>query len=272
MERKLDVVGIGTPMTDIIQTKEETSRYPGGSTINTVSFLSNLRLRTGLIGRVGKDSEGDFIVEELQRKNIDISRLRRDQNPTPKCFISVDSDSKHFISILDHRRVKLDDMDFDYLKSARSIITRPDSDYFGDIASFASKNNIELFLSLTSVKMGFPLDSILDHNPSIVFCNEKEFKNIEHIADGLSKIVITKGNKRCTVIRNKSKSHHPAIDITPVDPTGAGDAFAAGFIYGHLKKWDLEKTARFANTLGGLSTASRGGREYIPSLKELEEL
>jgi sulfofructose kinase len=57
-----------------------------------------------------------------------------------------------------------------------------------------------------------------------------------------------------------------------VDTTGAGDVFHAGFIYGMLRDWSLERTLCFANAAAALKCTKVGGRPGIPSLAAAEEL
>jgi sugar/nucleoside kinase (ribokinase family) len=64
----------------------------------------------------------------------------------------------------------------------------------------------------------------------------------------------------------------PAYPVEVVDGSGAGDAFVAGFLYGHLHGWDLERTARFANALGGLATTAAGTTTAIRGYEQVLEL
>jgi sugar/nucleoside kinase (ribokinase family) len=56
--------------------------------------------------------------------------------------------------------------------------------------------------------------------------------------------------------------------VAAVDGTGAGDAFVAGLLYGLLAGWSLERSARFANAVGALSTTAVGAVEGVPGLEE----
>ncbi len=60
----------------------------------------------------------------------------------------------------------------------------------------------------------------------------------------------------------------PAFQVDVVDATGAGDAFAAGFIAGVWQGWQLEKTARFANAVGALCVTGLGASGGVRSLSE----
>ena len=59
-----------------------------------------------------------------------------------------------------------------------------------------------------------------------------------------------------------------AIPVNVVDTIGAGDAFDAGFLYGFLNRWDLEKSLQLGVICGGLSTQAAGGTTAQPTLDE----
>ena len=61
----------------------------------------------------------------------------------------------------------------------------------------------------------------------------------------------------------------PALQVSPVDTTGAGDIFHGGFIYGLLRNWPLERIMSFANAAAGLSCLHLGARSGIRPLSEI---
>jgi sugar/nucleoside kinase (ribokinase family) len=60
------------------------------------------------------------------------------------------------------------------------------------------------------------------------------------------------------------------VPIKAIDTTGAGDVFHAGFIYGLLQNWEVEKILRFANAAAALKCCHLGGRQGIPTLEEAQ--
>lgn len=80
--------------------------------------------------------------------------------------------------------------------------------------------------------------------------------------------VVTHGAEGCTVIARGRAVAVPAASVAVVDTTGAGDAFAAGFIYGLDRGWAPERCARFANAVGGLATRAFGSQASLPTLDE----
>ena len=76
----------------------------------------------------------------------------------------------------------------------------------------------------------------------------------------------------CLVMNSGRQSFRiPAFEVAAVDATGAGDAFAAGFIAGIWKGWTLEETARLANAVGALCVTQVGAAGGLKSLAETLE-
>ena len=91
-------------------------------------------------------------------------------------------------------------------------------------------------------------------------------------ASTLTIAVVTHGAEGCTVVTPGRTFVSPAADVTVVDTTGAGDAFAAGFIYGLNAGWEPERCAQFANAVGGLATRAFGSQASLPTLDEAWQL
>ena len=77
---------------------------------------------------------------------------------------------------------------------------------------------------------------------------------------------VTLGPDGCYVAGEGFDGHVPGFEVEAVDGTGAGDAFAAGFLYGLLAEWPLELCARFANAAGALATTALGAFEGVGDL------
>jgi sugar/nucleoside kinase (ribokinase family) len=77
------------------------------------------------------------------------------------------------------------------------------------------------------------------------------------------------GAEGCLVLTGEGEELRlPAFEVEVIDATGAGDAFAAGFIAGVWQGWPLEKTARFANAVGALCVTGMGANGGVRSLPE----
>jgi len=79
------------------------------------------------------------------------------------------------------------------------------------------------------------------------------------------------GGDGCAGIRAKEVQRVPAIPMEVADTVGAGDSFDAGFMYGFLNGWSLERSLKLAVVCGSLSTRAHGGTTSQPTLEEALE-
>jgi sugar/nucleoside kinase (ribokinase family) len=85
---------------------------------------------------------------------------------------------------------------------------------------------------------------------------------------GAAVAAVTLGPDGCYVSGEGFEGFVPAPSVDAVDGTGAGDAFAGGFLYGLLAGWPLEQCARFANSAGALATTAVGAFDGVGTLAD----
>jgi sugar/nucleoside kinase (ribokinase family) len=81
-------------------------------------------------------------------------------------------------------------------------------------------------------------------------------------------LAIKMGAEGAIGVHEKQSIRIPSIPVKVVDTVGAGDSFDAGFIFGYLNGWEMEKSLRLAVFCGGRSTQSAGGTNGQPTLDE----
>jgi ribokinase len=84
--------------------------------------------------------------------------------------------------------------------------------------------------------------------------------------------LITLGAEGCRVVTETDRWHLPAFPVAVADPTGAGDAFAAGVAWGMAQRWPWREIGRFANAIGALACRSLGAQASLPTLDEVAAL
>jgi sugar/nucleoside kinase (ribokinase family) len=89
---------------------------------------------------------------------------------------------------------------------------------------------------------------------------------------GCGAVALTLGPAGCYVAGDGFEGLVPGFSVAALDSTGAGDAFAAGFLYGRLGGWPLERSARFANACGALATTAVGAVEGLIDRAQALEL
>ena len=83
-------------------------------------------------------------------------------------------------------------------------------------------------------------------------------------------IGIKLGAKGCVFRANQETRWYPAFHVDVVDGSGAGDAFMAGFLYGRLQGWEMDRTARFANATAAHCIQALGCSAGVPSAEDVE--
>ena len=102
---------------------------------------------------------------------------------------------------------------------------------------------------------------------------DKTGRTIDELAKGKRAFIITRGGNGSTIYADGKETIIPCAEPTALlDPTGCGDAYRAGLLYGIQQGWDWETTGRLASLLGTLKIASRGGQNHAPTRPELCDL
>ena len=219
----------------------------GGSAANAVRGMAELGMTAGFLGKVGRDELGDFYDDGLRAAGIR-SLLKRDDASTGRAMVLVlpDGERTFAVHLGAAALMKPDDIstepfaDYDclhiegYLIQNHSLIetTMKCAKQQGKTVSLdlASYNVVEENLEF--------LRGIVERYTDIVFANEEEarsFTGVEpekavEILGGLCDIAVVKLGAKGSLVKHGDELHRlPAIAATPVDLTGAGDLYAAGF-------------------------------------------
>lgn len=101
---------------------------------------------------------------------------------------------------------------------------------------------------------------------------ERTGLSLEQLACKVEALVVTRGGEGSSIYANGQQHQIPAVKADHLlDPTGCGDAYRAGLLYGIAKGWGWDKTGRLASLLGAIKIASRGGQNHHFSRETLAE-
>lgn len=275
--------------------KELTENYPsakitsGGSACNTMKGLANLGISTAITGNLGCDKPGDLILNVVEK--LGITSLCTQKSATTSQIASlVTTDGKRAFCIFNDAEKSINGSDlkskfFDnvsivhvdghritnhiYIETAMEMAHKA-----GALITFDSNN------ASNNAKFRERIYGILNNYVDVLFLNEKEAYALTHLnpekachfLNNYCDLAVIKVREEGCWIGNKGVvSHHPAIATHLIDPTGAGDLFASGFIYGLLKKAPISECARYGNLLGSAVLQHYGAEipeEKWPSLCE----
>ena len=99
--------------------------------------------------------------------------------------------------------------------------------------------------------------------------SELSLTDIQNKVDAL---IVTKGAQGSEIYTDKKIIIDPILADTPIDPTGCGDAYRAGLLYGVVNNLTWEETGKLASVMGSIKIKTQGAQNHNPSIPEIEEL
>jgi len=101
---------------------------------------------------------------------------------------------------------------------------------------------------------------------------DRSNRSIERLADEVEALIVTLGGEGSRIYSRGVCHEIPCVQAaTVVDPTGCGDAYRSGLLYGIAAGWDWQKTGRLAAVMGAIKIAHRGGQNHRPTRKEIAD-
>jgi adenosine kinase len=101
---------------------------------------------------------------------------------------------------------------------------------------------------------------------------EKTGRSLAALAGLVKALVVTRGAAGSTIFAGGQRVDIPSVKAEEIiDPTGCGDAYRAGLLYGIGAGWDWPKVGRLASLMGSIKVASRGGQNHRPTRAEIGE-
>jgi adenosine kinase len=99
---------------------------------------------------------------------------------------------------------------------------------------------------------------------------ERTGQSVKQLAKQVKAIVVTRGGEGSHIFADGKQHDIPPVSAAKVlDPTGCGDAYRAGLLYGIAKGWDWTKTGKLASLMGSIKIASRGGQNHTPTRDDI---
>ena len=280
-ESFLDEMGIEKGIMQLIEQERGEVLYaamndrlqtPGGAVANTIAGVGALGLPTAFIGRVHDDALGQFYAKSMQDSGTDFVNVPvvGGELPTSRSMIFVSPDGERSMNTYLGISTELGPQDvpeavasnsdmiflegylFDKDKGKEAFrqasrLTRAGGGKSGIAISdpfCVDRHRID-FLDM----IGNELDYVIGNQFEIMSLFETDDLEaaINKVADMIPLMICTKSGDGVTIIGEGKRVDIPVDPITPVDATGAGDQFAAGFIYGMLTGRDLETCGRMGN-------------------------
>lgn len=241
----------------------------GGSAANTINGLANLGVACGYVGKIHHDEFGEIFTKDMTSKGI-CAILFNGSQDTGIATTLISEDSQRTFATYLGAAVELspDDLKeeqfegYDYFHIEGYLVQN--HELIETAVKMARKSGMKVCIDMASYNvvednLDF-LKSLVKDYVDIVFANEEEAKAftgkepaeaLEEISENCEIAVVKVGAKGSLVKRGDEKVQVDAIKANPVDTTGAGDLYAAGFLYGMANNYSLDKCAALGGLLGG---------------------
>jgi len=297
---KFDVVGFGALNIDrlfkvnkiagrdeesfVVESKESC----GGSAANTIVGLARLGLKTGYIGKVSDDREGQLLLDDFKKENVDTKGIviaKSGRSGVVMGFVDEHGERSLYVAPGVNDTVELREINKNYARKAG----------FLHLTSFVGEKSFE---SQKEIVEQLPEHVRVSFDPGMLYAqrglsslrpilrrafvmlpNEVEMKLLTGeeyedgaemlIAEGVKVVAVKLGRKGCFVTDGEESHVVEPFKVRVVDTTGAGDAWNAGFLYGLLGENSLLECGRLGNFVASRCIMKMGARIGLPQLADL---
>ncbi len=296
---RFDVIGFGALNVDKIYRVDRIAREgqesvilnvsesAGGSAANTIVGLARLGARTGFVGKIANDHEGQMLLADFRREGVNtdgIVIVKEGNSGKVSAFVDMKGERALYVHPSVNNALVYEEINSEYVAQTEflhltSVYERP----------FQAQKR--LVKTLTKVKVSIDPGEIyarkglvklrpILRNCFVVMPSENEVRLLtgkksregaeQLLSEGASVVAVKLGSKGCYVTDGKQKHMVPPYAAKVVDTTGAGDAFCAGFLYGLIKGRDLYECGRLGNYVASKCIARVGARTGLLQEYELK--
>jgi len=243
------------------------SMVAGGSASNTVNAMAKMGIETGFVGKIGNDEVGAFFLDDTCKNGV-TPQLLSSSNESGRCMVLISKDGERTMCTFLGASAEMEAGDltaelFDgytifhiegYLVQNYDLIRRA--------ISLAKAAGMTISLDMASFNVVAQsrdfLKEIIPGNIDILFANEEEARAFTgeeprkalDILSAMSDIAIVKVGQEGSFIKHRNEVMHiDSFHVNCIDTTGAGDIYAAGFLYGFATGFSLAMSGKTGSYL-----------------------
>jgi ribokinase len=268
---------------------EDLAIIPGGKGANQAVASARQGTSVAMVGRIGGDSFGPTLIQNLKNNKVDTIRIKTDEAATGTAIIVVDADGQNSIVLSPGANDKVSPTDVDAVpfQDVDTLLLQLEIplETVVHAASVARQNGLRVILNpaparsipgslLADVDILVPNESelqLLSGQPVTDIDSAKSAAQIL-LGKGLKTVVVTLGANGALLVTSEQMIHIPAFIVDVVDTTAAGDAFIGGLAAALFYDKSLEDAVRHGNASGALATTKFGAQPSLPTQDEVEQL
>jgi len=277
------------------------SRYLGGSSANIAVGLARLGLRVGMVSCLGTDPLSQFLADFLHREGVDTSRVKRVPGLLPSLALTEVSPPDRFPQVFYRQdpadaHLEAEPEDLDYVAGARMFLTNGtalcaspsrESAYRALERAHAAGRRVAFDVDYRwmswrrpeeaglASRLALPLVDVLLANEAeleLVAGLEGYERALEALRRRVPLVVAKLGERGTRVCQGEQDFFLPPYRVQVVSTIGAGDGFAAGFLYALLAGKPLEECLHYGNAAAAVVVSRLSCSEAMPTPAEIEQL
>ena len=260
---------------------------PGGKGANQAVAAARLGASVSMLGRVGKDNFGDFLLNNLKANHVGSQLVQRDEASTGTATIIVDSNGQNSIVLSAGANGKVSPADvesasFLHHKLLLLQLEIPLPTVLS-AAKRAKENNLRVILNPAPAK-AIPdelialADFIIPNETELSLLTSMDVNDISStekaarvlLQRGAKNVIVTLGSRGALIVNKDTSTHVDTYKVNVVDTTAAGDAFIGGFA-SVLDSSSLLDAVRYGCACGALATTKFGAQPSLPTKEDVEK-
>jgi sugar/nucleoside kinase (ribokinase family) len=245
------------------------TEVPGGSVCNSMRSLAKLGATVGYAGKIGNDKEGKIYEDEIRKAGLTPYLVKKEgMSGCSTVLISPDGERTMATYLGLAETLSEEDIPVEVLKPFDCLYMEgyliSNEKLFLPVLKRAKQLGMKIALDLANFNIvnGFRdlLNEVIPEYIDVLFSNESEAEAFTGFPAGIAiklmsqkveKAVVTIGKEGALTADNTGILKVDALKNNPIDTTGAGDNFAAGFLFGYSKGASLEQSAQIGSVLAG---------------------
>ena len=271
---------------------EDYAEACGGSAANTVVGIARLGCKSGYIGKVGYDREGEMLIKDFCDEGVNtdgVIRAEEGESGSVLGFVDKKGARALYINPGVNDTIKLDEVNSRYASQAQFLHL---TSFVGEQSFQTQKKLLDIIADNVKVsfdpgalyaRKGFLNLEPIIRRAYILMPNAIELElltgEIDYrkgadviIGKGVKIVAVKLGGEGCYVTDGQERHLISPFKVEVVDTTGAGDAFCAGFLYGLVNNRSLFECSRLGNFVASRCIMKMGARTGLPFSKDLELL
>ena len=266
---------------------EDLKVIPGGKGANQAVAAARHGAGVSMLGRVGKDNFGGFLLENLKSNRVDVQHVQLDDASTGTAIIIVDSDGQNSIVISAGANGRVSEVDVESASffGFKLLLLQLEIPIPTVLAAArrARENGLQVILNpapaselpgelialsdyLIPNETELSLLSGMDVNDTPA--TERAAKSL--LARGVRNVIVTLGRRGALIVTGTQSTHVDSFSVDVVDTTAAGDAFIGGFASSILQNKTLEEAVRYGCACGALAVTKFGAQPSLPTKEAVE--